>query len=337
MRKLYLITGGTGHLGQNVIRLLQKNQNAAIRVLVLPGDPVALPDGVECVEGDVCNVGSLAPFFNTNGYGTVVLLHLAAYITIASKATPAVWQVNVEGTRNVMELALQSGIGRVVYVNSVHAIPEQPLPDVIAEPLRFSSDTVHGQYAKSKAAAAEVVLQYAKQGLNVSIVHPSGIIGPGDTQKTNHMTRTIEAMAKGRIPVSISGGYDFVDVRDVAKGILQCETSGKAGECYILSGHYATIDHLAKVISGYTGRRFLHLYIPKFIMRAAAVLGERYAMLWHRKPLFTPYSVFTLQTNAFFSHLKATRHFGYHARPLRRTIQSTLRSLGFHKKLYGKV
>ena len=72
-------------------------------------------------------------------------------------------------------------------------------------------------------------------------------------------------------------------------------------------------------------------------MRIAAVLGERNAMVWHRKPLFTPYSVFTLQTNALFSHLKATRHFGYRPRPFRQTIQSTLRSLGFKKKLYGKI
>ncbi|MBE0601209.1 MAG: NAD-dependent epimerase/dehydratase family protein, partial [Firmicutes bacterium] len=218
MRKLYLITGGTGHLGQNVVRLLLQNQNDHIRVLTLPGDPTPLPDGVERITGDVCDASSLTPFFDTAGYDTAVLYHLAAYITIASKNNPKVWRVNVEGTRNVMDLALRSQIARVVYVSTVHAIPELPHSDVIAETNRFSSDSVHGQYAKSKAAAAELVLQFAKRGLNVSIVHPSGIIGPGDTQKTNHMTRTIEAMASGRIPVSIGGGYDFVDVRDVAAG-----------------------------------------------------------------------------------------------------------------------
>ena len=110
-----------------------------------------------------------------------MLLHLAAMITIASKENPR----GLAGERGRHAerdgLALSKMIGRVVYVSSVHAIPEKPVPDVIAETAQFSPDSVHGQYAKSKAAAAEIVLQYARKGLNVSIVHPSGIIGPGDT------------------------------------------------------------------------------------------------------------------------------------------------------------
>ena len=333
MRKLYLITGGTGHLGQNVIRLLLKNKNDHIRVLTLPGDPIALPDGVERVCGDVCDARSMTPFFDTSGYGAAVLYHLAAYITIASRENPKVWRVNVEGTRNVMDCALRNNIARVVYVSSVHAIPELPHPDVIAETDQFSPDDVHGQYAKSKAAAADIVLRYAKEGLNVSIVHPSGIIGPGDTQKTNHLTRTIEAMASGRIPVSIGGGYDFVDVRDVAAGIIQCETKGEAGECYILSGHFATVAGLMRIISGFTGRRFMKLYIPKFVMKSAAYLGEKVSLMFRRSPLFTPYSLFTLYSNALFSHRKATKNLGYRTRSLRRTIRSMLQALGYGSKI----
>lgn len=337
MRKLYLITGGTGHLGQHVVRLLQKNRDAAIRVLALPGDHTPLPEGVERVNGDVCTASSLTPFFNTDGYGEVVLFHLAAFITIASKANPAVWNVNVEGTRNVMTMAMAANIGRVVYVSTVHAIPEKPLPDRITEMASFSPESVHGQYAKSKAAAAELVLQFAKKGLNVSIVHPSGIIGPGDTLQSNHLTRTVAAMASGRIPVSISGGYDFVDVRDVAKGILQCEAKGKAGECYILSGHYSTVAELTKIIAGYTGRRFLPLHIPKFALRTAAIFGELFARSFRRKPLFTPYSLATLHTNALFSNRKAKRELGYRTRPFRLTVQNVLRSLGYGKKAKSSV
>lgn len=319
-------------MGQNVIRLLQKNKDASIRVLALPGDPTRLPEGVERVCGDVCDRNSLRPFFDTTGYDTAVLYHLAAYITIASKANPQVWHVNVVGTENVMDCALRGNIARVVYVSSVHAIPEQPRPDVIAETAAFSPDSVHGQYARSKAAAADIVLKYAQKGLNVSIVHPSGIIGPGDTHKSNHLTRTIEAMASGRIPVSIGGGYDFVDVRDVAMGIVQCEGKGKAGECYILSGHFTTVAGLMRLIAGYTGRRFMSLHIPKFVMKAAAVLGEKTALLLHRTPLFTPYSLFTLYSNAVFSHRKATRYLGYKTRSLRRTVRNMLHSLGYGRK-----
>jgi dihydroflavonol-4-reductase len=310
-----------------------KNKDNDIRVLALPGDMAALPAGVERVCGDVCDAGSMDAFFDTRPYAGAVLLHLAAVITIASRENPLVWRVNVEGTRNVMELALRNHINRAVYVSSVHAIPEKPMHERIAETALFSPETVQGQYAKSKAAAAEIVLEYAAMGLNVSIVHPSGIIGPGDTLLNNHLTRTVAAMASGRIPVSIPGGYDFVDVRDVARGILQCEEKGKPGECYILSGHYSSVRDLARIITGYTGRRFMPLLIPGFVLRWAAVLGERFSKVFRRKPLFTPYSLATLHSNALFSNSKARRELGYRPRPLRLTVQNVLHSLGFRAKV----
>ena len=164
---------------------------------------------------------SIRPFFDKTGYDHTTLVHCAAVVTIASKANPAVWSVNVGGTSNVMQLALENQTDRVIYVSSVHAIPERPGAEVITEVDHFSPDAVCGQYAKAKAAATQMVLEYAKRGLNVSVVHPSGIIGPGDFYVKNHMIKTIRAMAKGTIPVSISGGFDFVDSRDVAEGILR--------------------------------------------------------------------------------------------------------------------
>lgn len=332
MRKLYLITGGTGHLGQTVIRQLIHDRAGSIRALVLPGDRTKLPKEVETIFGDVCDLASLPPFFNTDGYGETVLLHLAAMITIASKPNPMLWRVNVEGTRNVMDMALERRIGRVVYVSSVHAIPEKPLPCRITEASHFTADSVTGQYAKSKAAAAEIVLDFARRGLNVSIVHPSGILGPGDTLKSNHLTRTVQAMASGRMPFSIAGGYDFVDVRDVAQGILQCEAKGRAGECYILSGHYVSVSGLTRIISGFTGRKFLPLHIPKFALRFFALLGEKLAVLFSRSPLLTPYSLSTLQANALFSCRKAVRELGYRVRPLRMTVKNVLHFLGYGNK-----
>ena len=193
----------------------------------------------------------------SEGYDQVTLIHCAAVVTIATKEDPRVWNVNLEGTKNVFDLAMKSGISRVIYVSSAHAIVEEPAPNIITEPSFFSSALVHGQYAKSKAAAAKLALQFAKEGLPVSIVHPSGIIGPFDHAKANHMTRSIEAMAKGTIPMPIQGGYDFVDVRDVAQGILQCEDKGKNGECYLLTGHYLTVEDLLKLVCSARGRRYL--------------------------------------------------------------------------------
>ena len=324
MKKLYLVTGATGHLGTCLMaNLLRRGEH--VRVLVRPGRSSLVPRGVDAVEGDVACADTLVPFFDRAGFDSVTVLHCAAMITIASKEDRRVWDVNVNGTENVMRLARQTGVERVVYVSSVHAIPERPLGETICEVDTFSPHLVHGQYACSKAAAAQRALAHAREGLNVSIVHPSGIIGPGDQGRRNHMVRTIQAMASGRIPVSMEGGYDFVDVRDVADGILACEERGQAGECYILSGHYVKVRELLSAVCHIKGRRASRLELPHSLVRHIAPLAERLSLLTGgRVPLLTPYSVYTLHTNGCFSHEKASRTLGYRPRSIMESIRDTL-------------
>ena len=140
------------------------------------------------------------------------MIHCAAKISIASEPDPEVNDVNACGTENVLKLAAENEVGRVVYVSSVHAIPALPSPSVIREVDSFSPDLVRGQYAKSKAIAAQIALDYAARGLDLSIVHPSGIIGPGDTKVRNHMIRTIRAIAElllGSACAFGSAGHSF--------------------------------------------------------------------------------------------------------------------------------
>lgn len=324
MSKLYLVTGGTGHVGTVLINeLLAKN--VSIRALVRPGRREGIPAGVDVYEGDITNLDSMGDFFQTSGFDSVTLIHCAALITIASRLNTQVWNVNVHGTENDMQLALNAAVDRVVYVSSVHAIPEKPLGQIISEVSSFSPELVHGQYAKSKAAAAQVALDYAKKGLNLSIVHPSGIIGPGDTNIRNHMIRTIHAMAEGRIPVGLKGGYDFVDSRDVVSGILSCEEKGRCGECYILTGHYITVLQLLNVVRKIHGKKERKIEIPYGLVKAIAPISEGAARLIGRKaPLFTPYSVYTLHTNGDFSHEKATRELDYQPRDIVDSIRDSL-------------
>ena len=324
MSKLYLVTGGTGHVGTVLIKeLLAKN--VSIRALVRPGRREGIPAGVDVYEGDITNLDSMRDFFQTSGFDSVTLIHCAALITITSRLNTQVWNVNVHGTENVMQLALNAAVDRVVYVSSVHAIPEKPLGQIISEVSSFSPELVHGQYAKSKAAAAQVALDYAKKGLNLSIVHPSGIIGPGDTNIRNHMIRTIHAMAEGRIPIGLKGGYDFVDSRDVVSGILSCEEKGRCGECYILTGHYITVLQLLNVVRKIHGKKERKIEIPYGLVKAIAPISEGAARLIGRKaPLFTPYSVYTLHTNGDFSHEKATRELDYQPRDIVDSIRDSL-------------
>ena len=323
-KKLYLITGATGHVGTVLLSELLRCKEH-VRVLVLPDQINSAPSGVEVCAGNITDEKSLIPFFDRNGYDFVTLIHCAARITISSRPDPQVWDVNVNGTDNMMRQALRANVDRVIYVSSVHAIPEKPVPEMITEVSSFSPDMVHGQYAKSKAAAAQKVLDYAEKGLNVSIVHPSGIIGPGDLQKRNHMIRTIHAMASGAIPVALDGGYDFVDSRDVVSGILACEDRGRPGECYILNGHYITVSDLLNKVRRIKGKKPVNIEIPYGIVRAIAPVAESFALAMNRKaPLFTPYSVYTLHTNGCFSHEKATTEFEYSPRNVEDSIRDSI-------------
>ena len=324
MKKLWLVTGATGHVGTVLVAALRQ-RGAQVRALVLPGGSASAPPNVEMFEGDIRNRESLIPFFDRGDYDYVSLIHCAALITIASKRDPEVWNVNVHGTENVMRLARETGVDRVVCVSSVHAIPERPAGETITEVGSFSPDLVHGQYAKSKAAAAQIVMRYAKAGLNVSVVHPSGIIGPGDTESRNHMIRTIRAMAEGRISVGLRGGYDFVDSRDVAAGILGCEEKGRPGECYILNGHYIGVLELVNTVRRLRGKKTTRLEAPRFIAKSIAPAVEWFSHAFRREaPLLTPYSVYTLHANGRFSHEKAAREFGYRPRPLEESIRDSL-------------
>lgn len=323
MRKLYLITGATGHVGSVLISELVR-RNAEIRVLVLPGHSCHFPENVEICVGDITKPDTLIPFFNTQSYDSVTLIHCAALITIASGRNPKVWDINVNGTENVLHFAFEKNVNRVIYVSSVHAIPEKPSGQVITEVGEFSPDLVYGQYAKSKAAAAQIALNYAKRGLNLSIVHPSGIIGPGDRKKRNHMIRTIHAMAEGKIPVGLKGGYDFVDSRDVVNGILACEEKGCPGECYILTGHYVTVLELLNLVRTSKGKKEIHIEVPYGIAKAIAPVAEFSAKILKKSaPLFTPYSVYTLHTNGVFSHEKASRKLGYFPRDIADSIRDS--------------
>lgn len=326
--RIILITGATGHLGNNLVQYYLpavERGEVSLRVLVLPGEENYIPAGVEIYTGDVRQKDSLAAFFDVPAEADTALVHAAGIVSIASGQQPLVHEVNVIGTDNVMKMALAHRIKRVVHVASVHAIMEPVMPQVITEPEIYSPEMVKGAYAKSKAAGINRVLAAAAAGLDVRIVLPSGIIGPGDRRHQNHMVRTLEAYAEGKISFLVPGGYDFVDARDVADGIDRALNRGKAAESYILSGSYISIKDLAALIDRLKGRRNFYLPLPYGLAEMAAPAGERLAhMLGDKAPLLTPYAVSVLHSNGRFSHEKASRKLGYAPRDLESSIRDTL-------------
>ena len=232
MNRLYIVTGAAGHLGNTIIRML-KERKVAVRGLILPSETVTPGENVTYFQGDVRDGASMEPLFAGCEEQETIVIHTAGIVDISGSVSPALYNVNVNGTRNIVELCLRHKVKRLVYVSSVHAIPEKDQDHVLSEVREFSAEAVHGGYAKTKAEATQAVLDATKRGLDAVVVHPSGIIGPYD-DVGNHLVQMVSDYISGKLPACVRGGYDFVDVRDVAAVPDGGGPRGKRGVLYPL-------------------------------------------------------------------------------------------------------
>jgi dihydroflavonol-4-reductase len=317
---MILVTGATGHIGNVLVRRLL-GSGQAVRALVLPGEDLAPLAGVEVErrQGDVLDPQSLAEAMR----GVDVLYHLAAVISILPGRPPALRAINVGGTRNVLGAAERAGVRRLIYASSIHAFERVPHGTYIDESLPFDPANPVGEYDRTKAEASLAVQAAAQAGLDAVIVCPTGVIGPNDF-RGSEMGRLIRDCVQGRHQLYVDGAYDFVDVRDVAEGLLLAAAKGRRAETYILSGERLTVSDVLDILWEGTGRRFPRTRIPFWVASGLAALAAPYGALSGRKTRLTPYSLATLRSNSAISHAKATRELGYRPRPLRETLEDTI-------------
>ena len=324
MKRIYIITGAAGHLASTIIKYL-RNTKCLIRGLILPSESGEDDSQITYYRGDVTDIESLRNLFSDLGCNEVIVIHTAGIISIGDELTPRLYEVNVKGTKNIIEQCRLHHVKRLVYVSSVHAIPETDEQATISETGTFSKDTVVGAYASTKAEATEAVLEAAENGLDAVVVHPSGIVGPYDSGN-NHIVQMISMCISGKLPVGVNGGYDFVDVRDVAKGCLEAADRGKKGNCYILSNRYFTVKELLDYVCETAGGR-KKVCLPIGVARAFLPVFLWISKMTHTRPLYTRYALYTISGNGHFSHDKATAELGYRPRDMRATIADTVRWL----------
>ena len=317
MKRIYIVTGASGFLGNNIIRMLEHDDNAEVRAFVLNGESITSLNNLKCsiYYGDVTKADTLNSIFDGSGDAEIFVIHCAAVVYIKSKYNSRVYDVNVNGTKNIVDKVLEYN-AKLIYVSSVHAIPEKSDGDLISEVSIFNPDDVVGLYAKTKAEAARYVMDSVKdKGLNACIVHPSGILGPYDFSNS-HLTALVSEIVRGKLPMCVKGGYDFVDVRDVAKGIIMACDKGKKGECYIMSGEFVSIKKLADLVCDVVGKKRIKVVLPIMIAKIVAPFYEMYYNVKGKTPLFTKYSLYTLSSNSNFSNEKAKRDLGFVTRDI---------------------
>ena len=316
-----LVTGATGHIGNVLVKmLLEKGEN--VRVLLLPGeDPTPLNGlDLERFEGNVLDYQALVLAFE----GVQNVYHLAGIISILPGENDLMQLVNVLGTRNVIQASSSAGVRRLVYTSSIHAITRVPHGVKIDENLPFDPDNPYGEYDRSKARASLEVLQAAQDKLDAVVVCPTGVIGPYDYRRSE-VGYIIQSCVQQKPQLYVDGAYDFVDVRDVADGLIQACQKGRRGESYILSGEQLTVRGLLDTIQEITGKHFPRVKIPTQIARFASLFTPLYYRLTKTEPRFTPYSLEVLASNSNICHAKAKQEFGYNPRSLRESISDTVK------------
>ena len=313
-----VVTGATGHIGNVLIRELLK-QGCVVRALVLPDDdcrPLGDLD-VEIVYGDVTDLTSLELTFA----GADLIFHLAGIVTIMPGMAEVLERVNVGGIRNVITACRSTGVRRLVYTSSIHAIAEPPHGTVIDESQPFDPDRVLGDYARSKARATLLLIEEVnKGGLDAVICCPTGIIGPFDYSISN-IGQLILDFASGHLRSYVSGAYDFVDVRDVARGLILASKKGKTGRHYIFSGAQVQVPELMDELAVNVGYPAPTYRIPAVIARAAGVLASSYYRLLRRRPVFTAYSIDVLRSNSQVSSARAREELGFTTRPWQESVR----------------
>jgi dihydroflavonol-4-reductase len=334
MNELYIVTGGNGHLGNTIIRAL-RDQGKVVRALILKNDSTTLLEslGCEIIKGDIRDEQTLELLLDSKA--SLTIIHTAGIVSIAQKKNHLLYDVNVNGTKKLVDLATKKQVHRFIYVSSVHAIPEKDNEELIQEIDTFDPNLVVDSYAKSKAIATQYVLDHVKLGLNAIIVHPSGIIGPNDYGKA-HMTMMIEEYLNGYLSSRVDGAYDFVDVRDVSLGIISAINHGVVGECYILSGKRIELKEMFLTLKKLAGKRYHIHVLPFWFAKISAPLAEIYYRMRKLPPIYTKYSLYTLRTNSNFSHDKATQKWGYTPRSLEETLRDTVLFLSEMKRIKRK-
>ena len=322
----YLVTGAAGYLGETVVRrLLERGEE--VRAFVLPGDKSAafLPSSCEIVTGDLTDKESLERFFIVPEGTETIVLHIASIVTVNPEFNPKVMEVNVGDTKNIIDLCLSHPeVKKMVYCSSTGAIPELPKGTPIKEVSHFDTTALRDCYSQSKALASQAVLDaVASRGLNACIVHPSGILGPGD-YAVGEVTGTLLKIIRGDMPAGIDGSFNLADVRDLAEGIILAARKGRKGECYILANEEVKFREFAALVSEEAGSRPVKHFLPIRAAYLFADIMEHRAKKRGEKPLMTRFSVYNLDRNNTFDYTKATEELGYTTRSYRDTIKDEI-------------
>lgn len=332
----YFVTGATGFIGGHVARQLAAAGHQVTALVRNPANAQALiQPGIQLAPGDITDKASMrAPMTGVDG-----VFHLAAWYKVGARDRAAAEQINVGGTRNVLELMRELGIPKGVYTSTI-AVNSDTHGQLVDESYRFNGEHL-SEYDRTKwRAHYEVALPMIQTGLPLVIVQPGVNYGPGDTSAIGNALRDY---LRGRLPlVPDQVAYCWAHVEDTAHGHLQAMEKGRAGESYIIAGPPHTLVEALQLAEQITGIKAPRLKGAPGMLRMMSKLTSVVEQLI---PLPAQYSAETLRVSAGVTYLgnsaKAERELGFSARPLadglRATLAHEMKLLGVYFKETSKM
>ena len=315
MNKLIAVTGANGHIGNVVCRKLLEG-GYQVKAFYHSDKKSLLDLNVDLVQGDILKTEDVMRLVQD----CEVVIHCAGIISISGDPDGRVFKTNTEGPHNVLKASLAKGVKRIIHVSSVHALKELPLhtPYDETRPYKEPTDPV---YDFSKAKGEQILLEgAAKSSIEIVILRPSSVIGPYDF-KPSLLGAALLDFYFQKIPFLPQGGYDFVDVRDVAQAAVNAIQMGRDREAYVLSGTFYNFKKFAKVIHKVTGKKVPQKVIPYRVLKMVLPLVTLYAK-WTRSSLaFTRESIdIIFNGHPHMDHTKAKKELHFSSRSLEESL-----------------
>jgi nucleoside-diphosphate-sugar epimerase len=323
--KRYFITGGTGFIGRRLIEKITKDSNAQVNLYARDSSDASCFEGNEQVRvfrGSLADKKAISQAMK----GTDIVFHLAGYAKCWAKDKSIYSKINIEGSLNIAESALANKVKKMVHISTIAALgpTDKNIQDERHEPDKKHQYTI---YERTKEEAEKKVLACARNGLNVVVVNPTRVYGPGLISEANSLTLMIKNYLKWRCYLMLGNGKNianYVYVEDLVDGIILASEKGISGERYILGGENSTLIGFFKTITKVTNKKAIPIMVPIFIALFIGLLNELFASLLGKYPLITRNWVRHFNEDWVYSSTKAKSELGYNPRTLEDGIRSTV-------------
>jgi dihydroflavonol-4-reductase len=316
-----LVTGATGFVGGAVVRALLKT-GVEVRVLARRDSDFSNLQQfkIDGAYGDLRDKESLRKALA----GCQQLYHVAAHYALWARNPAIFYDVNVTGTKNLLEAARDVGTERIVYCSTIGAIGLPPGGGLGTEETPVSLEQMAGHYKRSKYLAEQEVLKLAKQGLPVVIVNPSAPVGEGDVKPTPTGQVIVDFM-KGRMPAYIETGMNIVDVDDVAAGHLLAMQKGRIGQRYILGTKNLMLREVFEILSQLTGMKAPSVKLPRELVLPLAYLNLAFSWVTGIPPRIPLEGVKMAKYKMHYDCSKAIRELGIPQTPPEVALEKAVR------------